>query len=76
MTNINFRKTPKGYSADFQRNDGFGFERRFFKASDLHNLAMHYGWQSADDKVHTDECTVAEMLIVQDGAKPYRVVFL
>jgi hypothetical protein len=75
MTNINFRKTPKGYSADFQRNDGLGMERRFFRASDMNNLAQHYGWTSADD-VTVDGITFAEMLITQDGVTPYRVATL
>jgi hypothetical protein len=75
MSNINFRKTAKGYSADYQRKDGFGWERLLYRASDLHNLAKHYGWQSADD-VTADGISFAEMLIVQGGVTPYRVVSL
>ena len=73
MSNVNFRKTPKGYTADYQRADGFGFERRHFRASDINDLAKHYGWQTADDEVPGEEWTVAEMLIVGGAIRPYRV---
>ena len=75
---INFRKTAKGYSADYQRKDGFGFglERRFFRASDMNDLARHYGWGSADEVLPGDEMSFAEMIIEQQGATPYRVVSL
>ncbi len=76
MSNINFRKTAKGYSADFQRRDGFGWERWLYRASDLDSLAKHYGWQSADEMVSSDGVSFAEMLIVQGAANPYRVVSL
>lgn len=69
MSNINFRKTNKSYSADYQRKDGFGLERRFFRAADVNDLARHYGWEFADE-------TLAEALIVQQVVTPYRVVSL
>ena len=74
MSNVNFRKTQNGYSADYQRNDGFGFERRYFRASDMQSLAKHHGWNSADDEVPGEGWTVAEMLIVGGAVRPYRVV--
>lgn len=73
MSNINFRKTAKGYSADYQRDDGFGFERRYYRASDLHAAARHFGWESADDEVPGENRTVAEMLINGREVQPYRV---
>ena len=76
MTNINFRNTAKGYSADYQSNNGLGQERRFFRASDMNDLARHYGWGSADEVLPGDEMSFAEMIIEQQGATPYRVVSL
>jgi hypothetical protein len=76
MTNINFRNTAKGYSADYQSNNGLGRERRFFRASDMNDLARHYGWGSADEVLPGDEMSFAEMIIEQQGATPYRVVSL
>lgn len=74
MSNVNFRKTEQGYSADFQRKDGFGFERRYYRADELNEIAQRYGWQSADEEVPGEGWTVAEMLIVGGGAcAPYRV---
>ena len=75
MTNINFRKTAKGYSADDQSNNGLGRERRLYRASDLNNLAQHYGWESAEDEAN-DEISFAEMMILHGVARPYRVVSL
>lgn len=73
MTNVNFRKTAKGYTADYQRNDGFGFEPRHYKATDVEKIATGFGWQSADQQVHGEEWTVAEMLIVGGQVRPYRI---
>lgn len=75
MSNINFRITFKGYSADWQRRDGSGFERHFYRWSDINSLAKHYGWQSCDEEVPGEGWTVAEMLIqMNDQVRPYRVV--
>jgi len=75
MSNINFRRTLKGYSADWQRRNGFGFERHFYRWSDIDSLARHHGWASPDDEVPGEGWTVAEMLIqMSDDARPYRVV--
>lgn len=73
MSNVNFRKTAKGYSADYQRNDGFGFERRYYSADALNKAAAHYKWASADEVVPGEGWTVAEMLIVGRVVMPYRV---
>lgn len=73
MSSINFRKTAKGYSADYQRNDGFGLERRYYRASEMADLAAHHGWDSADAIVPGEGWTVAEMLIVGGAIRPYRV---
>ena len=77
MSQINFRITPKGFSADFQRADGFGFERRHYRRADINALAQHYGWASCDDEVPGEGWTVAEMLIqMSDDPQPYRTVTL
>jgi len=77
MSNINFRTTPKGFSADWQRADGFGFERHYYRRSDIKDLAQHYGWASCDDDVPGEGWTVAEMLIqMSDYPQPYRTVTL
>lgn len=73
MSNVNFRKTPKGYSADYQRADGFGLERRYYSQSDMDSLARHHGWESADQEVPGEGWTVAEMLIVGGAIRPFRV---
>ena len=74
MSNINFRKTAKGYSADYQRNDGFGWERRYYRAADVESMARHYGWESAGQEVHGEGWTVAEMLVTHNSSlRPYRV---
>lgn len=75
MSNINFRTTPKGYSADFQRTDGL--ERRYYRRADINALAQHYRWASCDDEVPGEGWTVAEMLIqMSDDPQPYRTVTL
>ena len=69
----NFRKTAKGYSADYQRNDGLGLERRYYGAPEVNHAAAQYKWASADDIVPGEGWTVAEMLIVGGVVAPYRV---
>lgn len=73
MSNVNFRKTAKGYSADYQRNDGFGFERRHYRNEDANRVAQGFGWKDADVEVPGEGWTVAEMLIVGGQLTPYRV---
>ena len=73
MSDINFRKTGKSYSVDYQRNNGCGFERRFYRIEDVNNCAKDHGWSSADDQVHGEEWTVAEMFITCQVVQPYRV---
>lgn len=73
MSNINFRVTRKGYSADYQRRDGFGFERRYYRRTDVQAWAESYGWDSCDQIVPHEEWTVAEMLIQGGVPTPYRV---
>lgn len=73
MSNVNFRKTRKGYSAQYQRQDGFGFETRYFKGEEITELAQKHGWKSPDEQVPGENWTVAEMLIVGQALRPYRI---
>lgn len=76
MNTINFRKHSKTYSADYQRLDGFGLERRFYRISDVDKEARGLGWDSPDEVVPLEDCTVAEMLIRGRVVTPFRVVRL
>lgn len=73
MSNVNFRKTAKGYTADYQRRDGFGLERRYYRRADVIERAEHYGWDSPDQDVPGEGWTIAESLIVGGAVRPYRI---
>lgn len=76
MSNVNFRRTNKGYSAEYQRSNGFGFETRYYRREDVESYIAQakLGWDSPDQDVPGEGWTVAEMLIVGDAIRPYRVV--
>jgi hypothetical protein len=74
-SSINFRKTRKGYSADYQRADGLGYEQRYYSRVVLQELCRYYGWSTPEDS-STDDLSIAEELIIGGMVKPYRVVSL
>lgn len=77
MSNISFRKTRGGnYSAEYQRNDGFGYETRYYHPAELAATAGRHeadlNWLD-EDSGHGDDMTMAELIILTASPRPFRV---
>lgn len=71
MSNINFRKTAKGYAANFQRADGLGLETRYYRREEVRDAI---NGNDPDAWYIEGEITNAEVAIIERHALPYRVV--